>query len=210
MSTPSVDIIDLLAGIAPGDGLDAVRSRRAQARDNAQRSFAALLEPEDPGGFSLAERYAVALFVSELHGFAAASAFYGDLLGDDAADLVPPVTSAAAAAAANGPFGRYREPGLAAESTDGARWTPESVVAEGLGIRLSTALAHAHLLVVRPREARPEALQSLVDAGWTADAIVSLSQLVAFLTFQLRLAWGLRVLAASPAPTAHALIPEGV
>ncbi len=98
---------------------------------------------------------------------------------------------------------------------------PEAGVAEALGIRLAAALAHAHLLVVRPREARPEALNSLVDAGWTPDAIVSLSQLVAFLTFQLRLAWGLRVLAAasslvdahaahaSPSP-ARASLAEGV
>ena len=205
MSTPPADIIDLLAGIRPGDALDTVRSGRPQARENAQRSFEALLEPAVPGDFSLAERYAVAVFISSLHDFAAATEFYGDLLGDEAADLIPVVTEAAAAASAPGPFGQYREPGLAAESTDGTRWSPEAGVAEALGIRLSAALAHAHLLVVRPREARPEALHSLVDAGWTPDAIVSLSQLVAFLTFQLRLAWGLRVLAAAPAPVdAHA------
>ncbi|MDR6689464.1 CMD domain protein [Microbacterium sp. 1154] len=205
MSTPSADIIDLLAGIRPGDALDAVRSRRPQARENAQRSLEALLEPATPGDFPLAERYAVAVFVSALHGFTAATDFYGDLLGDEAAGLLPVVTETAAAASTPGPFGQYREPGLAAESTDGERWAPEARVAEGLGIRLSAALAHAHLLVVRPREARPEALRHLVDAGWSPDAIVSLSQLVAFLTFQLRLAWGLRVLAAAPAPVdAHA------
>jgi len=203
MSTPSADIIDLLAGIRPGDALDTVRSRRPQARENAQRSFEALLEPATPGDFPLAERYAVAVFVSALHGFSAATEFYGDLLGDEAAGLLPVVTAAAAAASAPGPFGHYREPGLAAESTDGERWNPEARVADGLGIRLSAALAHAHLLVVRPREARPEDLRHLVDAGWSPDAIVSLSQLVAFLTFQLRLAWGLHVLAADP-PSADA------
>lgn len=197
MSTPTADIIDLLAGIRPSDALDTVRLQRPQARENAQRSFEALLEPAVPGDFSLAERYAVAVFVSSLHGFAAATEFYSDLLGDEAAGLIPAVTEAAAAAAATGPFGRYREPGLEAESTEGPRWIAEPHVAEGLGTRLSTALAHAHLLVVRPREARPESLHTLVDAGWSPDAIVSLSQLVAFLTFQLRLAWGLRVLAAA-------------
>ena len=40
--TASADIIDLLAGIAPGDPLTAVRDQRAQARENAQRSFEAL------------------------------------------------------------------------------------------------------------------------------------------------------------------------
>ena len=129
MSTPPADIIDLLAGIRPGDALDTVRSGRPQARENAQRSFEALLEPAVPGDFSLAERYAVAVFVSSLHDFAAATEFYGDLLGDEAADLIPVVTEAAAAASAPGPFGQYREPGLAAESTDGTRWSPEAGVA---------------------------------------------------------------------------------
>lgn len=200
MSTPTADIIDLLAGIRPGDALDTVRSHRPQARDNAQRSFEALLEPATPGDFSLAERYAVALFVSRLHGFDTATEFYSDLLGDEAAGLIPAVTEAAAVSAAAGPFGRYREPGLEAESTEGPRWIAEPRVAEALGTRLSAALAHAHLLVVRPREARSDALRTLVDAGWSPDAIVSLSQLVAFLTFQLRLAWGLRVLGTASVP----------
>ncbi len=33
-----------------------------------------------------------------------------------------------------------------------------------------------------------------MEAGWSTDDIVTLSQLVAFLSFQLRTAWGLRVL----------------
>lgn len=46
----------------------------------------------------------------------------------------------------------------------------------------------------RPRESSPEALEALADAGWSADGIVTLSQLVAFLAFQLRVAAGLRLL----------------
>ena len=186
--TASADIIDLLAGIAPGDPLTAVRDQRAQARENAQRSFTALLEPEDPGTFALAERYAVAAFVARLHGFDAATAFYDDLLGDEAPELVGVVAAAAAATATQG------------ESTAGPRWTAREVDASAsgsLGPRLAAALAHAHLLVFRPREARADALRALVAASWSADDIVSLSQLVAFLAFQLRLAWGLRVLAAA-------------
>ncbi len=55
MSTPTADIIDLLAGIRSGDDLDAVRSRRPQARVNAQRSFEALLE-QDRAGERLVDR----------------------------------------------------------------------------------------------------------------------------------------------------------
>lgn len=201
MSTPA-DIIDLLAGIAPGDPLSVVRDQRPQARENAQRSFEALLEPQDPGAFTLTERYAVAFFVARLHGFTAAAAFYGDLLSDESADLVAVVVDAASSAGTSGPFGEYREERLRAESTDGLRWRADAQAAASLGSRLTAAFAHAHLLVLRPREARPEALQALVDAGWGPDDIVSLSQLVSFLTFQLRLAWGLRALAAASARTA--------
>ncbi|MBN9177667.1 MAG: CMD domain protein [Microbacterium sp.] len=220
MTTPTAtaaDIIDLLAGIAPGAPLAAVRDQRAQARENAQRSFAALLEPAEPGTFPLAERYAVAAFVAQLHGFGAATAFYGDLLGDEAPELVAPVAAAAAVAASDGPYGEYREPKLAAESTPGLRWSAEAADAAAsgaLGARLAAAFAHTHLLVFRPREARADALRALADASWSADDIVSLSQLVAFLSFQLRLAWGLRVLAAASdgavaASTASAASTEG-
>lgn len=45
MSTETRDIIDLLAGIEPGSSLDGIRTRRLQARENAQKSYAALFEP---------------------------------------------------------------------------------------------------------------------------------------------------------------------
>ena len=63
-----------------------------------------------------------------------------------------------------------------------------------LGERLAEALEHAHLLVFRPRESSPAALVALADAGWSTDGIVTLSQLVSFLAFQLRVAAGLRLL----------------
>ncbi|MGB4776932.1 CMD domain protein [Microbacterium sp.] len=201
----TTDIIDLLAGISTGDALDAVRAGRPQARENAQRSFEALLEPANPGTFPLAERYAIAAFAARLHAFDAATSFYDDLLADEAPELVAAVEAAATDGATTGPYGDYREPGLAAESRAGLRWAPDAETSAALGVRLSAAVAHTHLLVFRPREARPEHLQALVDADWSPDDIVSLSQLVAFLAFQLRLAWGLRVLAAAQAP---ASIPD--
>lgn len=205
----TADIISLLAGIEPGSELAAVRTLRPQATENAQRSFAALLEPAEPGTFPLAERYAVAAFVARLHGFDQATAFYADLLGDEAPEHVAAIESEAASAAVAGPFGLYRETGLQSENAPGAAWAPTAPAA--LGERLAAALAHAHLLVVRPRESEAGELRKLVAAGWSADDIVSLSQLVAFLAFQLRLAWGLRALGgadletvAAPAPSAAA------
>lgn len=195
----TTDIIDLLAGIAPGSSLAAVRALRPQAKANAQRSFDELLEPGEPGSFPLAERYAVAVFVAELHGFDDAVRFYADLLSDEAPDQVERILAASSSARANGPAGTYREPGLAAESTPGPVWSADAALVERLGERLVAGLVHAHLLVIRPRESGPDALRALVRAGWSADDIVSLSQLVSFLAFQLRLAWGLRVLGDAPA-----------
>lgn len=194
MSDQGADIIGLLAGIEPGSTIDLLRDQRPQARENAQLSFEALLEPRQPGTFPLAERYAVAAFVAQLHGFAAATAFYLDLLGDEDDALIDPVRAAARSARAEGPAGAYREPALAGESTPGPAWDAP----DGLDQRLGAALAHAHLLVFRPREAGPDDLRALAAAGWSADDTVSLSQLVSFLTFQLRAAWGLRVLSQNP------------
>jgi uncharacterized protein YciW len=52
-----------------------------------------------------------------------------------------------------------------------------------------------HLLVFHPRDAEPVALQALLDAGWSTTDIVTLSQIAAFLSFQIRVVAGLRTLA---------------
>ena len=67
MSETEPDVIDLLAGIPEGSRLDGVRAGRKQARDNAQKSYEALLAPKFPGGVTAEDRYAVAAFVAGLH-----------------------------------------------------------------------------------------------------------------------------------------------
>lgn len=190
----SIDVIDHLAGITPGSELDLIRGHRQQARQNAQQSFRVLVEPAEPGTFTLTERAAVALFTATVHAFGTAEGFYAGRLEALSPRLVAPVRAAAASAATTGPRGVYREAGLAAESDPVAAWTASEEVRAELGDRLTAALHHAQLLVFRPRESDPEALRALADAGWNADEIVSLSQLVSFLAFQLRTAWGLRAL----------------
>jgi alkylhydroperoxidase domain protein/CMD domain protein len=198
----TADVIDLLAGgstsAADAATIAHLRRLRPQARENAQRSFESLLEPADAGEFPLAERYAVATFAALLHRAPEASAFYLDLLREESLTWADAVVEAATRAAGVGPFGVYREPDLAAESTLGTTWTPGPGLVSQFGAHLAAALAHSHLLVLRPREARAADLRSLEAAGWEADGIVTLSQLVAFLSFQLRLTWGLRVLAGLP------------
>lgn len=193
-ATKTADIIDVLAGVIPGSALDVLRDDRPQARENAQRSFTVLFEPQEPGTFPVAERYAVATFVARLLGFG--GEFYGDLLGDEAPELVGPLAVAAQDAADSGPYGVYREPGLAAENAPGRVWAPKPELIEP---RLAAALAHAHLLVYRLRESDAADLRKLLAAGWSADDIVTLSQLISFLNFQLRFARGLQALSENPA-----------
>jgi uncharacterized protein YciW len=60
--------------------------------------------------------------------------------------------------------------------------------------RLAPALAFARLLTFTPVEATPSALEALIRAGWSLRGIVTLAQLIAFVSFQSRLVVGLRLL----------------
>ncbi|MDI2036269.1 CMD domain protein [Paenarthrobacter nitroguajacolicus] len=201
MSTTKPDAVDTILGINPGSPLDVLRHRRPITRDNTQSSYVALFHAEHLEDASLTERTAVAVFVVLLHGNQAAAAFYSEALeaSDLNPDLVALLHEAAAAGAAQGPYGEYREPGLRSEDRPGLRWSAEPKLAEALGEKLAVALEHAHLLVFRPREASPDALDALVRAGWSTTGIVTLSQLVAFLTYQLRVIAGLELLAGNAA-----------
>jgi CMD domain protein len=66
-----------------------------------------------------------------------------------------------------------------------------------LGPRLAAAFEHTHMLVFHPRDASAASLQSLLDAGWSTNDIVTVSQLVSFLSYQIRVVAGLGVLAST-------------
>ncbi len=192
MSASVPDVIDRLAGIAPRSRLDLIRAQRQQARDNAQTSYLSLFHPDSTAEMSLSERNAVAMFVAGLHRQADIAAFYAEALGDAA--LAAAVADAVAAGSGSGPYGHYPAGPLSAEDVEGPVYTAPAA----LGRRLAAALTHAHLLVFHPRDAAPPALQALIDAGWSTTGIVTLSQLIAFISFQVRVIVGLRALAANP------------
>jgi CMD domain protein len=199
MST--TDIIDTLAGIEPGSAIDAIRARRLQARDNAQKSYLALFEPIDAGDFSLVERAAVAAFVTGLHGESPVAAFYRTRLaaGADGAALVEAVCAEIARGKTSGPYGAFPPGPLSAEDETGLIYRVSADRKPALGTRLAAALEHAHLLVFRPRDAASADMKALRSAGWSDTVIVTLSQLVAFLSFQVRVVSGLRTLSAASA-----------
>jgi uncharacterized protein YciW len=68
----------------------------------------------------------------------------------------------------------------------GAAWTD--------GSRLAAAIRHADKLTTRPATTGPEDVAALKTAGWSPAAIMALSQVVAFVSYQLRLIAALRAL----------------
>ncbi len=180
-----MDALDRLVGIRPGSPLDAVRRRKPVTRDNAQASYEALLAPNDLTEMSAAERASVAYFVAGLHDDEAALAFYRTHVPEPAL-----LDAEIADAAGMGPYGRFPAGPLSAEDEPGPDYAPQHIG----DARLVAALAHTHMLVLHPRDAAPAHMRALEAAGWSATGIVTLSQLVAFLSFQLRAAAGLRAL----------------
>lgn len=193
-----VDVIDFLTGIAPGDWLDQLRQARPETRAQAQKSHEALFAPTAPvaGQVSRAERHAVAAFVALLHQQSEAADWHLQLLQELSPHWFEAVRHAAAAGATQGPYGHFPAGPLTAEDQDGTELRLSQALRAVLGERLHAALLHAHCLVFHPRDANPQRVRALEAAGWQADDIVVLSQLVAFLSFQLRVVDGLRVLAA--------------
>ena len=63
------------------------------------------------------------------------------------------------------------------------------------GARLAAVLEHAERVATAPGSATPEHLRALEAAGLSAQAIVALSQLIAFVAYQIRVVAGLRLLA---------------
>ncbi|MEQ1769914.1 MAG: CMD domain protein [Devosia sp.] len=182
----SPDVIDQLAGIAPGSALSRIRAQRPAALENAQKSYDALFNPAQPGTVLLEERFAIAYFVAGLHRTDAIAAFYREKLGYYArAGLVAAISAEIKRGETTGPYGAYPTGPLSAEDKAGLHFGPDAGHADVLG-RLGAALVYAHLLVFRPRDASSAALQALLNSGWSTDDIVTLSQLVAFLSFQIR------------------------
>jgi CMD domain protein len=200
MTSSHADVIDTLVGIAPGSPLDAIRARRPEARTHAQATYRALFAPEAPGTVTGPERFALGEFVAGLHDATAIAAYYAARLAESGASaaLRDAVDAAIAEGRTHGPYGRYPAGPLSREDAPGSSYRVGAATRGALGQRLAAAFEHVHMLVFHPRDAAPAALQALLDAGWSTTDIVTLSQIVAFLSFQIRVVAGLRTLAGRP------------
>lgn len=167
--TTSDDVIDRLMGLQPGSFLSELRLQRPAVRQHSQASFDALLAPADATALSRAERELVALRVATLHACAPLVALHRERLA--ALGIAPSIMDAAAAG-----------PG-----------------SEELDARTAAMLVHADMLTLEPIAARPAHLEALAAAGLSAAAIVTLSQLIAFVAYQVRVVAGLALLEGSAA-----------
>lgn len=143
----------------------ALRSEREAVRDGTDKAYAALFASGEVSGLSAPDRALVALLCAALSGDKSLADHYRLLALDYGA-----------------------APALADRLMEG-RWQDAG------DDRLQVILDYAEILVNRPLEGDRDALDRLSAAGLSTIAIVTLSQLIAFLTYQVRLAAGLRLLA---------------
>ncbi|MDQ6905807.1 MAG: CMD domain protein [Chloroflexota bacterium] len=159
------DVINRLGGLAADAPLARVRAERPDVVRYAQGSFRALLEPDDPAGVSRKEREMIAYRAAALTPSPALAAWHHNRLRAMG-------TSDAALAA----------------------MSPQADTA-GLSAREVAILRHTDLLAREPGAATPAHIAALKVAGLTPRDIVTISQLIALVSFQARTLVGLRLLA---------------
>jgi len=160
----NTDLLDQLAGIAPDSAAAEVRSRRTDVARHTQGSYDVLLTPEDTAGVTPLERALIALRVAIVTPSPALKAHYQQLAESHG------VSAAQLAAVANFP--------AAGELTP----------------RQNALLRHTDLLINEPSAASPADIAALKAQNFTARDIVIIAQLIAFLSYQVRVLAGLRLL----------------
>ncbi|MGY0055154.1 alkylhydroperoxidase domain protein [Streptomyces sp. LZ34] len=178
--TPT-DLINTLLGIEPGSPLAQLRARRPEATRHTQGSYDALFVPAAPAtSVTTTERFAAALRVAQLHGDQVLGEHYtGQLLGVG---------------------GATKELVTAVKDVRSLPRATEPLDPEPFSDRLRAILAHADLLVLRPAAATPAHLDALTKAGLDAAEIVTVSQLIAYVSFQVRLLAGLALIRGDERP----------
>lgn len=163
------DLLEDILGIAPGSPLAVLRRRRPEALRHSQGAYEELLRPADPGGVSRAERAALALRVALRENEPALAARFRALLDGEGA----------------------RAEAAAAEDLSGD--------GSAAGERLAVLLRHADLVASRPGDCGQAEIDRLAALGLSPRDIVAVTQLVAFVPYQVRLLAGLRAMQAENA-----------
>ena len=168
MTTPSatIDTIDAILGVEPGSAIGALRAEKPELARQDQAYYLAIFDPTAASAaeFSLRDRALVAVRVASHTDSQAVAGWYAAIAAD------------------------------AGASANEIERTRDLTNAWSESTRLGAALRHADLLTTAPSTATAQDLQNLKDAGLTPAGILSLSQTIAFVSYQLRLIAGLRAL----------------
>lgn len=166
---PIPDRIDLAAGLEPSAAIFTLRRQREKVRTGAAGSHDALLDGALPGSLTRAERLAVCIYAATTSGAASMATHYRSLWTDRDE---PELLSALDAALADGDLARL----------------PSA--------RAITLLTYARTLLEKPVHGDKAALEQLAGQGLDVADIVAVSQLLGFLSFQVRLVAGVQAMAA--------------
>jgi len=164
INVQTTDVVNAILGIDEDSPIARLRNQKSDLVRELQDYYVSIFEPTGSSTEALPvlDRYLVAIRVASHTGSAAVAGWYGRLAIDA---------------------------GASRDALDQAQniGTPETGETS-----LGAALRHADLLTTRPADARQDDLQALKDAGFSPAGIVSLSQTIAFVSYQLRLIAGLR------------------
>jgi CMD domain protein len=176
-SSVQPDVIDQMVGLAPDRPLHTLRHQRDKVAVATQGSYDAMFDAAVEG-LSVTERLLVALHACIL-------SHAGELAAHYRHRLLALKADAALLAIA--------ESGVEAVVKTGAK-SPAAVAAADP--RLRAILVFTQTLITNPIEGDKPALMKLTHAGLTTPAIVALAQLIAFLSYQLRVVPGLKAMQA--------------
>lgn len=160
----STDLLNELLGLDENSAVGALRARRAEIASFIQGSYNVLLEPRNEAGVSRVERGLVALRVAVLEESAPLIAYYRNYL--DKLNVPSELIEAASSV----------------------------VLGDELSPRVRALLAHVDRLTNEPDVATAAHLAGLKAQGFSDADIVTISQLIAFLSFQVRVVVGLQLL----------------
>ncbi len=170
MSTvQTADVIDTILGVEPGSAVAALRSQKPEYIANDQNYYLSIFEPdaESAAAFPALDRALIAVRVASHTGSTSVVCWYADL----ASSLGATQTQIDAVKDVSSTF--------ADTSAFGA------------------AVRRADRVTLEPDTTEPQHIEQLKAAGLSPAAILSLSQTIAFVNYQLRLIAGLRAFGVS-------------
>jgi CMD domain protein len=164
----TTDVVYQILGASEDGKVAQLRNVKPNQTIELQNYYDALFQPTEASNaaFPLTERYLVAIRVASFTNSTAVRDWYADL------------------AAKSG----VSPEAIARASDVSIPWTGDS--------SLAAAIRHTDLLVSRTSDARRDDIEALKAAGFSPAGILSLSQVIAFVSYQLRLIAGLRAFGA--------------